>query len=133
MVNTTWEGRQFQGWRDADLAALQQAWQELALTVILDATFAMEEAQLVDRWEQLSSKKYDKCSATIALERHRLQHGSDPALGEHTDARLAGSSLGPAGGDARRTIAGGAPAPLRRQLGAFPLCVGGGFLVNFRA
>jgi len=44
MANSTWELLQFRGWTDADLAALQGAWQELDLSAIADRTFDMEQA-----------------------------------------------------------------------------------------
>ena len=58
MVNPTWEALQFQDWKDADLAALQQAWMELDLPASVDAVLDLEAADMVQMLGHLSRKEY---------------------------------------------------------------------------
>jgi hypothetical protein len=52
MANSTWELLQFQGWTDADLAALQGAWQELDIPASADRVFDLEQA-----WKEQASRR----------------------------------------------------------------------------
>jgi hypothetical protein len=66
MSATTWEVLQFQGWNDADLAALQEAWLELDLPALGDATLDLEAAEQLDMLRHLSREDYDRFSASLS-------------------------------------------------------------------
>ena len=66
MSANTWQVLQFQGWSDADLASLQEAWLELDLPAIGDATLDFEAAETMDLLQHLSRKDYETFSASLS-------------------------------------------------------------------